>query len=56
MNQKVAVFAAIAALVVVTEVHAGGYVLKGGVMDFGKPLDYFDDAVHAGNNEYSLLF
>jgi len=38
----------VATLAGVSEVQAGGYVLKGGVMDFGKPLDYFDDAVHAG--------
>jgi len=34
--------------VAVVHVHAGGYVLKGGVVDFGKPLDYFDIAVQAG--------
>ncbi len=26
----------------------GGYIHKGGVIDFQKPLDYMDHAVHAG--------
>ena len=40
--------------VAVVHVHAGGYVLKGGVIDFGKPLDYFDQAVQAGEMESKL--
>ena len=27
---------------------AGGYTAKGGVYDFKKPLDYYDQAVNAG--------
>ena len=34
----------------IVHVNAGGYVLKGGVVDFGKPLDYFDQAVQAGES------
>ena len=26
----------------------GGYMAKGGVMDFKKPLDYMQEAVYAG--------
>ena len=36
--------------VAIVHVNAGGYVLKGGVVDFGKPLDYFDQAVQAGES------
>ena len=39
----------------VVHVNAGGYVLKGGVVDFGKPLDYFDQAVQAGETLF-LVF
>ena len=41
------------AVVGIVHVNAGGYVLKGGVIDFGKPLDYFDQAVQAGE---TILF
>ena len=40
------------AVVGIVDVNAGGYVLKGGVIDFGKPLDYFDQAVQAGERPY----
>ena len=29
-------------------VNAGGYTAKGGVFDFKKPLDYYEQAVTAG--------
>jgi hypothetical protein len=35
---------------VLSGVEAGGYTAKGGVYDFKKPLDYYDQAVNAGNN------
>jgi hypothetical protein len=38
--------------VAIAHVNAGGYVLKGGVVDFGKPLDYFDQAVQAGESDF----
>ena len=31
-----------------TGAEAGGYVAKGGVYDFKRPLDYLDQAVKAG--------
>jgi hypothetical protein len=43
LSVSLAVFALAA-----VHVDAGGYVLKGGVVDFGKPLDYLDQAVQAG--------
>jgi hypothetical protein len=39
----------------IVHVNAGGYVLKGGVVDFGKPLDYFDVAVQAGEIQTKIL-
>jgi len=30
-------------------VRGGGYILKGGVVDFQRPLDYMDSAIYAGN-------
>lgn len=29
----------------------GGYLAKGGVYDFKRPLDYFEDATHAGKKQ-----
>ena len=42
------------AVVSIVDVNAGGYILKGGVIDFGKPLDYFDLAVQAGEIPRSM--
>lgn len=42
-------------LVSVTCVQAGGYIAKGGVYDFKKPLDYYESAVVAGNLERTYL-
>ena len=38
-------------LVLVTCVQGGGYIAKGGVYDFKKPLDYYESAVVAGNQD-----
>ena len=35
-------------LAVLVSVDAGGYIAKGGVIDFKKPLDYYQSAVQAG--------
>ncbi len=35
---------------VLANVEAGGYTAKGGVFDFKKPLDYYEQAVSAGTN------
>ena len=34
----------------------GGYLAKGGVYDFKKPLSYMDDAVHAGKMAWNQKF
>ena len=33
----------------------GGYIAKGGVIDFKKPLDYMNHAVHAGKVRFQVV-
>jgi hypothetical protein len=42
-------------LAVLVSVDAGGYIAKGGVIDFKKPLDYYESAVQAGELTNQLL-
>jgi len=41
-------------LALLVKVEAGGYIAKGGVIDFKKPLDYLESAVQAGKNSRLL--
>merc|ERR1711993_85872 len=36
--------------------HPGGYLAKGGVVDFKRPLDYMKDAVEAGEKGWDQKF
>jgi len=36
--------------------HPGGYLAKGGVVDFKRPLDYMKDAVEAGKKGWDQKF
>jgi hypothetical protein len=45
---KLLVVALVGLAAVLGGVQAGGYTAKGGVYDFKKPLDYYDQAVNAG--------
>jgi hypothetical protein len=51
MKSFVIVMVGLAALL--AGVNAGGYVAKGGVYDFKKPLDYYDQAVNAGKASFT---
>lgn len=51
---KPAVVLIFIALVGVHKVHCGGYLTRGGVVDFGEQLDYMPMAVQAGKKLFLI--